>query len=1485
MDLKHLRLFLSGLMIIGLAGLVRAQSTGMPCIDQVNISIDTACTATITPFTMQPGVPTGTEVGIKVGVLPALSLSGGTVVNGFYRGDTIVVNLKLVPTFVSKGKVGPIEVSVFNASGNSCWGKVTIEDKLPPVISDVPDITVTCIVTTNEVGNPHPSVTGTASSAGTCSGLPTIDYRDVTTVIPCSPSNDIIKTIVRTWYVTNKTGVSSSSVQNIVVRTLNVDTLTIRPLVEVGCKSGITPKDLVTAYNDQSDSLSYGYPVLTDTSGAMFPIYPDQAICNVVATYSDSKPIDYCGVGCYGGSKTLRTWIIIDWCTGNTANLTQLIKRTDTEAPTLVVKSPTKTYSVDAWACETDIALPKATVTDNCDAEPKVTAVYGPVGIEVQNKGNGQFVAIDVPKGTHTFYYNAADCCGNSVIDSIELTVVDKIAPVATAKEFITVSLTRSGDSIVTGVAKIFPSQIDNGSYDNCTPVYLEIRREVGDSACLNLGTNGYNNNLTYNSTLNGLDQTTSLHKEDHENDTDKGQYVKFCCEDIGDTVKVWLRVWDDADGDGIFGSTGDNYNETWAMVKVEDKIVPTITCEEDITTSCDRADVFFKTDGLWHDVAGSGIPSEYLPWVDGVCSSYLLEYRDVGSFTVCNTTPDGKPIVRTYRVKGFPQVTCSITITVSNIQSEPLLEYPIALHNWTKCSLTEAEVLENTIRANVKDGLYNDVFTEEGACQSVDPSALPHTLTTNGLTPTTGSLIPAQQGKSRFNPNYKDVGCNVFGRHITIDEYVVGTGCRKWLVKFDYINWCNNSFAGCRATVYKYEDSTPPIITSCPSYTVEVDQTTCVASQAVAPIGSDVGGCETAMNWIVTLYSPADAKLATRTGTGTTPKFTAFTDLYPGVYKVGYHLTDGCGNVAECEGTITVIPKDPTPYCISLSSAVMKNGIVELWAKDFDKGSFLNCDPNKTGFKLFTFNPTPGVASHPVDSLKTAPHFFKGLGLIATKAEYEAGNAQRWIPEVDTTLWPGGGLKLTLKGGTSGMLFGCTVGDPVRVAFPVEMRVWDSRYYVPGTDSGSDFCRVSLTLENNQGDTACPSGSTGNRIVGNILTMSGEGVSDVETNLDANLPEFPVKSMTNAGAYSFNNLTDGVEYEISAQKDVAYRNGVNTLDLLKIQRHILNITRLNEAHKIVAADANNDLKVDVNDLVDLRKLVLGVIDNLPRNISWRFVDASQTFSDINNPWPLNEVILARADLSTVYNFVAIKVGDVDINASTSATSSSTKTRSDKTVSFIMNDQNLRQGELSIIEVTAENFNQVFGYQFETQLAGMEVVDVISGAIDVDQSMFASLQDGKFTMSYNNINGVSVADREVLFALKVRATNNTSVSNAIKITSNIVSAEAYVGDDFETANARLEVRGGQSVGLVLSQNVPNPFKAETNVGFSVPEASNVRFKIFDVTGKILMNKMISASKGENMITVRKSDLGVNGVLYYQLESGAQVETRKMVLIE
>jgi len=117
------------------------------------------------------------------------------------------------------------------------------------------------------------------------------------------------------------------------------------------------------------------------------------------------------------------------------------------------------------------------------------------------------------------------------------------------------------------------------------------------------------------------------------------------------------------------------------------------------------------------------------------------------------------------------------------------------------------------------------------------------------------------------------------------------------------------------------------------------------------------------------------------------------------------------------------------------------------------------------------------------------------------------------------------------------------------------------------------------------------------------------EGVENVEVSLGSALPEYPQTSMTDAtGYFEFADNAMNANYQLAGSKDVDYLNGVSTLDLVKIQRHILGLEELDSPYKLIAADVNADDQVKASDLTELRKLILGVIDDLPTNESWRFV-------------------------------------------------------------------------------------------------------------------------------------------------------------------------------------------------------------------------------------------------------------------------------------
>lgn len=129
-----------------------------------------------------------------------------------------------------------------------------------------------------------------------------------------------------------------------------------------------------------------------------------------------------------------------------------------------------------------------------------------------------------------------------------------------------------------------------------------------------------------------------------------------------------------------------------------------------------------------------------------------------------------------------------------------------------------------------------------------------------------------------------------------------------------------------------------------------------------------------------------------------------------------------------------------------------------------------------------------------------------------------------------------------------------------------------------------------------------------------------------------------------------------GFDGSVSASKDNDPLNGVTTADLLLIYRHILGIELFDSPYKIIAADANQDGKVTIYDVVILRKLILGITDTLPNGKSWRFIPEHYLFPHPADPFlpPFPEkfeVQNGRAVKWGPYFFTGIKIGDVNFSA------------------------------------------------------------------------------------------------------------------------------------------------------------------------------------------------------------------------------------------
>lgn len=172
---------------------------------------------------------------------------------------------------------------------------------------------------------------------------------------------------------------------------------------------------------------------------------------------------------------------------------------------------------------------------------------------------------------------------------------------------------------------------------------------------------------------------------------------------------------------------------------------------------------------------------------------------------------------------------------------------------------------------------------------------------------------------------------------------------------------------------------------------------------------------------------------------------------------------------------------------------------------------------------------------------------------------------------------------------------------------------------------------------------------NTGQLILGTYEMAVANITGNVRTNLDEDLAGVKVvlsgavsDSTTTAidGAFSFEGLPAGENYVLSFSKDTNPLNGVNLLDIIKISEHILGIEPFVDPFQNEAADVSQNGIITGFDLVEIRKVILGISLEFPELASWEFVEST---IEVNNLLE-DQYIEAQG----------LKIGDVNFNANPS---------------------------------------------------------------------------------------------------------------------------------------------------------------------------------------------------------------------------------------
>ncbi len=432
---------------------------------------------------------------------------------------------------------------------------------------------------------------------------------------------------------------------------------------------------------------------------------------------------------------------------------------------------------------------------------------------------------------------------------------------------------------------------------------------------------------------------------------------------------------------------------------------------------------------------------------------------------------------------------------------------------------------------------------------------------------------------------------------------------------------------------------------------------------------------------------------------------------------------------------------------------------------------------------------------------------------------------------------------------------------------FTVEVWASDSSYMTS--------CTTQLLVQTN---TNCDGNTT--RIGGKVTSIEGNGLNEVPVifrPLNITYSYLDIKYTLQSGYFLLTQFSGG-SWGIKPELDIDPLNGVNTYDLVLISRNILGLEPLNSPYKLIAADANRSGTVTTFDIVELRKLILGSYQKLPNNTSWRFVDKKQVFPNPQNPFSeaiRDSIIVEYAHVFKYdHDFIGIKVGDVDLTATTDFTSEPIESRQQPTVYLTVKDQYLPVGE--VVTLHFQTPDDLAACQLALDLGALELLEIIpeNGLTDAHFAHFSDASE----------NTLAVASElpHAAFSLRVRAPRAGYASEFLGLNTARTPA---LGFDHNGAPAPLALRmlANEQQPAFLFQNAPNPWTESTQIGFYLPHSGPTTLRVFNATGQLVHEHHQISPEGYNSYTIQKNELSLPGLYWYALHYNNQSFARKMMI--
>lgn len=407
--------------------------------------------------------------------------------------------------------------------------------------------------------------------------------------------------------------------------------------------------------------------------------------------------------------------------------------------------------------------------------------------------------------------------------------------------------------------------------------------------------------------------------------------------------------------------------------------------------------------------------------------------------------------------------------------------------------------------------------------------------------------------------------------------------------------------------------------------------------------------------------------------------------------------------------------------------------------------------------------------------------------------------------------------------------------------------------------------------------------------IGGKIITEKNQAVPNIAIGLSSGTVNY-FRGSDESGNFYFENF-ELENYNLKATNHFEnnVRNGVTTLDVVFIQKHVLGIKKINSPYKLIAADVNSSGEITAYDMLLLRQLILSVINEFPNTPSWKFVDAAYVFDEEISPLKQEVPSSIPLDMTKLgpqldNRFIAIKIGDLN-NSVNLSTGGRSRSNTEKLVPFFsLKNKKLSKGKIIEVPFIVEKNTAVEGIQFALKFdqSKLTFLDITSDLTIGEDNYW--VENGLLTFSWTPAEKQVLTEGEAPFMLTFIANETGELVENISLSTTTLSAEFYTDATTTIPFSINWINSIENSAFKAFTNYPNPFTATTTIPFYLPQSSTIILQIFDAKGRIVLKEEKAFEAGFQDYQLEKRFDG-SGLYFYQLESNFGTASGRMNYIE